>query len=146
MDAETRRVWAERAVNALNEAFPWSKYENWGQCERLRSHGLAAAELVTSWRFDSQAAGDLLGKLGSYLDDRGLYEEAEPLYQRSLAIKEKALGPDHPSVAITLNNLAGLYQSQGRYARIFDLAPLTARVYTLTRRSATISPPERGGG
>ena len=31
-------------------------------------------------------------------------------------------------------------------ARISDLAPLSARVYTLTRRSATISPPERGGG
>ena len=31
-------------------------------------------------------------------------------------------------------------------ARISDLAPLTARVYTLTRRSGTISPPERGGG
>ena len=31
-------------------------------------------------------------------------------------------------------------------ARISDLAPLTARVYTLTRRSATISPPERDGG
>ena len=30
--------------------------------------------------------------------------------------------------------------------RISDLAPLTARVYTLTRRSTTISPPERGGG
>ena len=27
-------------------------------------------------------------------------------------------------------------------ARISDLAPLTARVYTLTRRSATISPPD----
>ena len=34
----------------------------------------------------------------------------------------------------------------GLLARISDLAPLTARVYTLTRRSATISPPERGGG
>ena len=34
----------------------------------------------------------------------------------------------------------------GYSARISDLAPLTARVYTLTRRSATISPPERGGG
>ena len=31
-------------------------------------------------------------------------------------------------------------------ARISDLAPLMARVYTLTRRSATISPPGRGGG
>ncbi len=33
-----------------------------------------------------------------------------------------------------------------RQARISDLAALTARVYTLTRRSATISPPGRGGG
>ncbi len=31
-------------------------------------------------------------------------------------------------------------------SRISDLAALTARVYTLTRRSATISPPGRGGG
>ena len=30
--------------------------------------------------------------------------------------------------------------------RISDLAPLTARVYALPRRSATISPPGRGGG
>ena len=38
-------------------------------------------------------------------------------------------------------------QSENEFeSRISDLAPLTARVYTLTRRSATISPPERGGG
>ena len=29
--------------------------------------------------------------------------------QRALAIDEKALGPDHPGVAIDLNNLAELY-------------------------------------
>ena len=132
MDAETRRVWAERAVNALNQAFPWSKYENWAQCERLRSHGLAAAELVKSWRFDSQAAGDLLGKLGRYLYDRGLYEEAEPLYQRSLAIEEKALGPDHPDVATTLNNLARLYKSRGRYE---EAEPLYQRSLAITEKA-----------
>ena len=132
MDAETRRVWAERAVNALNQAFPWSEYENWGRCERLRSHGLAAAELVTSWCFDSRAAGDLLGKLGRYLYDRGLYEEAEPLYQRSLAIREKALGSNHPSVATTLNNLAGLYESQGRYE---EAEPLYERSLTISEKA-----------
>ena len=34
------------------------------------------------------------------------HAEAEPLYKRSLAIREKALGPDHPDVANSLNNLA----------------------------------------
>jgi hypothetical protein len=37
------------------------------------------------------------------------------LYKRSLAIYEKALGPDHPDVALGLNNLALLYKTQGRY-------------------------------
>lgn len=35
-----------------------------------------------------------------------MYEEAEPLFRRSLAMQERALGPDHPSVAMTLDDLA----------------------------------------
>ncbi len=35
---------------------------------------------------------------------------------RALAISEKALGPEHPDVAQSLNNLAALYQTQGHYA------------------------------
>src|SRR5207248_6642169 len=30
---------------------------------------------------------------------QGKYDEAEPLYQRALAIREKVLGPDHPDTA-----------------------------------------------
>ena len=43
---------------------------------------------------------------------QGRYAEAEPLYKKSLAIWEKALGPEHPDVALSLNNLAGLYRDQ----------------------------------
>ena len=35
---------------------------------------------------------------------QGKYAEAEPLYARCQAIVEKALGPEHPSLATTLNN------------------------------------------
>jgi len=48
---------------------------------------------------------------------QGQYALAEPLYKRSLTIWEKALGPDHPDVAASLNNLASLYKSQGQYAQ-----------------------------
>jgi len=34
----------------------------------------------------------------------------------ALAIREKALGPDHPDVAKSLNNLAEVYREQGRNA------------------------------
>ena len=37
---------------------------------------------------------------------QGSYAEAEPLYQRSLAIREKALGPEHPDLVMSLNHLA----------------------------------------
>ena len=52
---------------------------------------------------------------------RGQYAEAEPLYKRSLAIMEKALGPDHPMVALSLNNLALLYRAMDRFAEAESL-------------------------
>ena len=47
-----------------------------------------------------------LNNLANCTRAQGRYAEAEPLYKRSLAIREKALGPDHPDVAQSLNNLA----------------------------------------
>ncbi|HKR95906.1 MAG TPA: tetratricopeptide repeat protein, partial [Candidatus Angelobacter sp.] len=46
------------------------------------------------------------------------YDAAEKFYQRSLAIKEKALGPVHPWLGITLNNLGLLYwRKDDNYAK-----------------------------
>ena len=41
--------------------------------------------------------------------------------ERSVEIAEKAVGPEHPQVATSLNNLAALYQSQGNYAEAEQL-------------------------
>ena len=43
---------------------------------------------------------------------QGEFAEAEALYERCQAIEEKALGPDHPSLATTLCNRAGLLEKQ----------------------------------
>jgi hypothetical protein len=42
--------------------------------------------------------------------------KAEPLYQRALAIWEKALGPEHPDVATSLENYAALLRKLDRTA------------------------------
>jgi CHAT domain-containing protein/Tfp pilus assembly protein PilF len=47
----------------------------------------------------------------------GRYDEALPLAERSLAIREKALGAEHPDVASSLNSLAALYKTKGDSAR-----------------------------
>src|SRR5947199_336002 len=46
---------------------------------------------------------------------QGRYGDAV-VAQEALAIREKALGPEHADVAHSLNNLAKLYDNQGRYA------------------------------
>ena len=53
-----------------------------------------------------------------YKCDNDRYAEVEPLYKRSLAIKEKILGPEHPDVALSLYNLAYLYHNQARYVEV----------------------------
>ncbi len=57
--------------------------------------------------------------------------DAEPLYKRSLAILEKALGPEHPNVAMSFNNLALLYEAQGRYG---DAEPLYKRSLAISEK------------
>ena len=52
----------------------------------------------------------------SELNKAAKYSEAMPLAQESLKLREEALGPNHPDVAISLNNLADLYMRQGRLA------------------------------
>jgi tetratricopeptide (TPR) repeat protein len=47
----------------------------------------------------------------------GKYSEAIPLAEHALVLTEKALGPDHQTIAASLNNLAGQYDSQGAYAK-----------------------------
>ncbi len=54
---------------------------------------------------------------GALLRPGSRTRKAEPLYQQALAIRKKALGPEHPDVATSLNNLAALYASQGQYAK-----------------------------
>ena len=67
-----------------------------------------------------------------------LWAEAEPLYERAFAIREKALGPDHPDTATPLNNLAGLYQDTGRLA---EAEPLYRRAVAILEKLLPIVHP-----
>jgi len=58
--------------------------------------------------------------------------EAERFFKRALAIKEKALGPDHPELVDIAVNLADLYQRKGRFA---EAEPLLTRVLTIQEKA-----------
>ena len=50
-------------------------------------------------------------------ESQGEYQKAEELYEKSLRIREKVLGEEHPDTATSYNNLAGVYKSQGEYQK-----------------------------
>jgi tetratricopeptide (TPR) repeat protein len=87
---------------------------NYTKAERYYSK---AAAIEDENPFYLNAHAGILWKMGRY-------PEAELLLRQSLAIDEKALSPEHPNVAIRLNNLALLLSEQGNYD---DAEPLCRR-------------------
>jgi tetratricopeptide (TPR) repeat protein len=71
--------------------------------------------------------------LGYLYQRQGRYAEAEPLIQRSMAIWQKALGPEHPQLALSFHSLAELYREQLRYgeAELLHMRALSIREKTL---------------
>ena len=57
----------------------------------------------------------LMEAIGNVYRNLGLFDSAEPLLRRALATREEALGPGHPAVAQTLNNLAIVLRSKGDF-------------------------------
>ncbi|MCA1994544.1 MAG: CHAT domain-containing protein, partial [Coleofasciculus sp. S288] len=72
-----------------------------------------------------------LNNLALLYEAQGNYAQAEPLYQRALAIFEKVLGPEHPDVAASLSALGSLYHAQGNYAQA---EPLFQRALAISEK------------
>ena len=70
---------------------------------------------------------------------QGKYTEAEPLFRRALAVWEKALGPEHPNVAMALENYAALLRKTNRAA---EAAKLEARAQAIRAKHAKENPPK----
>jgi nucleoside phosphorylase/tetratricopeptide (TPR) repeat protein len=111
-----RRI--ERIVLAINRVFPHVDIEatTWPQCERLLPQALVATAYIEQHQLTHLEAGRLLHETAHYFQARGRDQESESLYLRSLSIKEQLLGPEHPDMVCSLNNLAILYAEQEKYA------------------------------
>ncbi|HBP88130.1 MAG TPA: hypothetical protein DD706_10595 [Nitrospiraceae bacterium] len=117
LDGEIHQQWNERFIRAMDHVFPSPEFENWPQCERLLVQAQHCTSMIITNNLGSQEGARNLNQTAIYLYERARYPDAEPLFQRSLAIWEEALGPTHPDVATSLNNLGGLYDSQGQYGK-----------------------------
>jgi tetratricopeptide (TPR) repeat protein len=57
-----------------------------------------------------------LRERGAQLFHQGEYKKATEAFEQALSLAIKVFGPDHPDVALSIYQLAGLYDAQGRYA------------------------------
>ncbi len=126
-----RRLWADRAVKAVNAAFPSGDVGSWPACERLVPHAIAVSRLIEEFGIQCQEAGTLLNQAGYYLQARGQFGFAAPLFRQAMEIHRQLLGEQHPSFATSLNNLAGVYDSMGRYE---EAAPLYRQATEMKRQ------------
>ena len=91
----------------------------WPICRRLDVH---ADALLAGRAEDQYAAFDtrlatFLVQVGQYRQwSLAAYRSVRPMFERALAIREKALGAEHPDSASSLNNLAILLRDQGDLA------------------------------
>ena len=58
----------------------------------------------------------------------GRVAEAIPLFEQTLAVLQRQLGPDHPDTLTSQNNLASAYQDAGRVAEAIRLYELNLAV------------------
>ncbi len=75
--------------------------------------GLLMLVIVESFALSADAQEKLWNELNekvNILYEQGRYSEAVKPAEEALKIAENTFGPDHPNVAISLNNLATLYR------------------------------------
>src|SRR3989442_917170 len=104
---------------------------------RVLPVGLAATPPSIALAQGSRADDELaearrLNQEATAIRSSGKFSEAVPLVQRALAIQEKILGPEHPDVTASLDNLAGLYRDQGKYA---EAEPLYRRALAIGEKA-----------
>ena len=133
MNKQTQREWAERAVRAIDRAFPDVQVAFWPHCQRYLPHTLACAALIHQQELVFPEAAHLLHQTAHYLHERGQYGQVEVLLQHALVIYEKLRQAEHPNTARTLHELATFYLNQGQYAQAEPLYQhaLTIREKTL---------------
>ena len=94
-------------------------------CALWVAPGLAA-------KAEEASKADSINKQVIDLYQAGKYQEAILIARQLLEIREKTNGPEHPSTATSLNNLAGLYQAMGDYA---NAEPLYRRALVIFEKA-----------
>ena len=114
-------------LSAVNPQMNADDVRCWPQLLPLLPHALLLFERTSDCGpYPHQT--DLYDEYATLLYSLARYSEAEPLFRRALAIEEAIHGPDHPRVAVFLNNLALLLRVTNQLAEAEPLYRRALRI------------------
>ena len=85
------------------------------------------------WAEGAGIEWDVLNDEVKELYRKGKYDRGVVVAKKALEVAEQNVGPDHPSVATSLNNLALLYRAMNRDDEAEPLEQLAARIEAIER-------------
>jgi tetratricopeptide (TPR) repeat protein len=97
--------------------------------------------VAEQWSHLLEDSTDAMGSftvLARVAQGQSLWAEAEKWYQACLQMTEERCGADHPDTATSLNNLAVLYESMGRYP---EAEPLYVRSLSIMEQQLGVTIP-----
>lgn len=89
-----------------------------------------AARLAEAYAGRPELEAEMTEVLADGYDRLGLYDSAEPLARRALALRDSVRGPDHPDAASSLNLLGWIVYERGRSG---EAVPLLERAIAIRR-------------
>ena len=131
--AADRTATLQIALDAVNAVAPFDADDvrTWGVWTPLAAHAEAVSRHADAAGL-AEPTARLINELSLYWQARSQFHAAEPLFRRALAIDEQSHGPDHPTVAIRLNNLAELLRATNRPG---EAEPLCRRAVAIDEQS-----------
>ncbi|WP_052890444.1 tetratricopeptide repeat protein [Thermogemmatispora carboxidivorans] len=131
--AEELTAWQRLAIEALVTAYPGQQPEHWPLYEGLLPHALhCAAWIAKEPALQTASAASLLQQAGTYLRQHGRYQEAVPLFEQALSIRQQLSGPESAETAASLYDLAFVYRFVGRSS---EAPPLLERALTIREQA-----------
>ncbi|MHC4148316.1 MAG: tetratricopeptide repeat protein [Planctomycetota bacterium] len=141
-------------AHAVAQQADWERYRDAARAAIQQGNYAEAVKQVKAALSAAETFGPNDPRLAETLDTlaflyaaQGKYAEAEPLYKRALAIREKVLGPDHLKLAFTLTGYAAVLRKTGRATEAAKLEArakaIAAKPFGVTFRITRCKPKER---
>ena len=125
-----QKEWLGYCIKSVSELFhfDYDDKNTWNTCFELLPHALSVAKHADEMCVYLEKVVCLNNVAGRWFVHTATYEEAEPLYKRAIEIAVEVLGEKNLNSAAIMNNLAILYENQGRYN---EAEPLSIRALNI---------------